>query len=220
MDALTLVIGNKTYSSWSLRPWLLLKHLGVPFREIVVPLYEPQSRERILAYSPSGKVPALIDGSMTIWESLAICEHVAERHPQAWPRDSESRALARSAATEMHAGFVALRTELPMNCRERRSGVVPSAAARADIERILELWASCRQSSKSKGPWLFGEFGIADAMFAPVASRFHTYGVTLPTDAERYVVTVLGDAAVREWITSARNERERIPGAERGQPCD
>jgi glutathione S-transferase len=216
MSALTLVIGSKAYSSWSLRPWLLLKHVALPFEEIVIPLYLETTRETLLRYSPSGKVPALVDGATTVWESLAICEYVAERCPDAWPRDAGARALARSVASEMHAGFVALRTELPMNVRERRSGVEPSAAARTDIARVLAVWQTCRQSA-GRGPWLFGEFTIADAMYAPVATRFDTYGVELPDHAARYVETVMNDAAMREWIAAARKDPHRLPERERGE---
>jgi glutathione S-transferase len=219
MPSLTLVIGNKTYSSWSFRPWLLLKHLALPFEEIVVPLYEAGTPDAIRRYSAAGKVPVLIDGATTVWESLAICEYLAERRPDAWPRDAKVRAIARSAAMEMHAGFASLRAELPMNVRERRTGVEPSAAARADIARVLEVWRTCRQAAANGEPWLFGEFSIADAMYAPVATRFDTYGVELPDYAQRYVATVMTDPAVLEWVAAACKETARIPGAERGEPA-
>jgi glutathione S-transferase len=218
MPSLTLVIGNKTYSSWSLRPWFLLKHLGLAFEEIVIPLYEGGTPDAIRRYSAAGKVPVLIDGSTTVWESLAICEYLAERRPDAWPRDAHARAIARSVASEMHAGFASLRAELPMNVRERRSGVEPSSAARADIARVIEIWGTCRQAASGSGPWLFGDFSVADAMYAPVATRFHTYGVALPEHAARYVTTVLTDPAMEEWVAAARKESQRIPGAERGEP--
>jgi glutathione S-transferase len=216
--SLTLVIGNKTYSSWSLRPWLLLRHLGVAFDEAVIPLYSPATRKQIGRYSPSGKVPVLIDGTTKVWESLAICEYLGDRHPHVWPRDARARAIARSAAAEMHAGFVALRTELPMNCRERRSGVEPAAAARADIERIVALWAECRAAADAEGPWLFGSFTAADAMYAPVATRFDTYGVALASGAQAYVTTVLQDGAMQEWIAAAQRETQRNTEMERGRP--
>lgn len=220
MSDLTLVIGNKNYSSWSLRPWLFLKHVGVPFEEVRIPLNTPETHERLSQYSPSGRVPVLLDGSVTIWESLAICEYVAERFPQVqgWPTDHKERAVARSVAAEMHAGFSALRAELPMNCRARRSGVVPSSAAQADIERVISLWRLCRQSFGQGGPWLFGTFTIADAMFAPVVLRFYTYGTKLPDIAREYLSTVNQHAAMQEWIEAAGNETEIIEEEERGNP--
>lgn len=214
-----LVIGNKTYSSWSLRPWLLLKHLGVEFQEISVPLHASDTAAQIARYSPSGRVPVLLDGDLRIWESLAIGEYLAERYPAVWPADDTTRALARSVSSEMHAGFSALRGELPFNCRTRRTGVTPSPAAQADIDRILEIWETCRAiGANDDGPWLFGDFTCADAMFAPVALRFHTYGVALPKTAQAYVATVLDDAAVRAWVQAARQETAVIPEEERGQP--
>jgi glutathione S-transferase len=147
MASLTLVIGNKNYSSWSLRPWLSLKHAGIPFAEIRIPLHTRETRERISQCSPSGRIPVLLDGAVRVWESLAICEYIAERFPEArgWPADPHARAIARSVATEMRAGFAALRAELPMNCRAMRSGVVPSSPARADIERVIAIWHTCRE---------------------------------------------------------------------------
>jgi glutathione S-transferase len=220
MASLTLVIGNKNYSSWSLRPWLFLKHGGIPFAEIRIPLHTHETRERIAQYSPSVRVPVLLDGVVRVWESLAICEYIAERFPEAcgWPIDQHARAIARSVATEMHAGFSALRAELPMNCRAKRSGVVPSSAARADIERALSIWRTCRETFGQGGPWLFGAFTIADAMFAPVALRFYTYGVELPNMAREYVSTVNEHSAIHEWIQAARDETEVIEGEERGNP--
>jgi glutathione S-transferase len=220
MSQLTLVIGNKNYSSWSLRPWLFLKYIGVPFDEVRIPLYTQEMEEALAPYSPSGKVPVLLEGELRVWESLAICEYLAERFPQArgWPEERGARALARSVAAEMHAGFATLRSELPMNCRARRAGVVPSAAAQADIERVITLWCTCRESFGSGGPWLFGAFGIADAMFAPGALRFHTYGIALPEAARAYAETVRAHPAVVEWVQAARRETEVIERFERGTP--
>jgi glutathione S-transferase len=219
MSKLALVIGNKKYSSWSLRPWILLRHAGAAFDEIRIPLYRPESKEQILRYSPSGKVPLLIDGEVRIWESLAICEYVAERFPQAhlWPDDGGTRAVARAVASEMHAGFAALRMELPMNCRGPRSGVVPSAEAQADVDRITSVWRECRQRFGAAGPWLFGDYSVADAMFAPVAIRFSTYAVPLPSEARSYVATALADPPMRDWIDAGLAESETIEGSERGQ---
>lgn len=219
MSALTLVIGNKTYSSWSLRPWLLLKHLGVEFAEISIPLHAPDAAVQIARYSPSGRVPVLLIGDQAIWESLAIGESLAERYPTVWPAETRLRALARSAASEMHAGFAALREELPFNCRARRSGVAPSLMAQAEIARVIALWATCRLASHGEeGPWLFGRFTCADALFAPVALRFYTYGIALPEAASAYVDTVRQDRHVQDWIQAACTETAVIPQDERGQP--
>lgn len=218
MSKPTLVIGNKKYSSWSLRPWILLRHAEVSFDEVRIPLYRPESKAEILRYSPSGKVPLLIDGELKLWESLAICEYVAEKFPQAqlWPADPAARAVARAAASEMHAGFMALRMECPMNVNGPRAGVVPSADACADIDRIVELWRDCRHRFGAGGPWLFGTYSVADAMFAPVVIRFSTYQVALPDDAKAYVATALADPAMREWITAGLAESEIIEGSELG----
>lgn len=222
MSALTLVIGNKTYSSWSMRPWLLLKHLGVEFQEISIPLHAADAAAQIARYSPSGRVPVLLDeNDRVIWESLAIGEYLAERHSRVWPADAGLRALARSAASEMHAGFAAVREELPFNCPARRAGVVPSPAARAEIARVTALWVSCRRAAGGEaGPWLFGAFSVADAMFAPMALRFHTYGIGLPEAARAYVATVRQDSHVHAWIQAARAETATIPEEERGEPVD
>lgn len=221
MPELTLVIGNKNYSSWSLRPWLVLRHFGVPFEEVRLPLDTREFELNIGRYSPSGRVPVLLDGGLRVWESLAICEYVAERYVmgEAWPGDRGARAVARAVSCEMHAGFAALRGELPMNCRGRRAGVAPSPAARADIDRIAALWRECRDHRGAPGPWLFGEFSIADAMFAPVALRFDTYGVDLPGEAEAYVSTVLAHPALREWVAEGRAESEVLEAEERGTPA-
>jgi glutathione S-transferase len=219
MSKLALVIGNKKYSSWSLRPWILLRHAGAAFEETRIPLYRPESKESLLRYSPTGKVPLLIDGEVRIWESLAICEYVAERFPAAglWPADIGARALARSVASEMHAGFPTLRYELPMNCAGPRVGVTPSAAGRADVDRVVDLWRDCRARFGSAGPWLFGAYSVADAMYAPVVIRFSTYQVSLPSEAQAYVDTTLADPPMREWFAAGLAETEIIEGSERGQ---
>ena len=221
MPGLTLVIGNKTYSSWSLRPWFALKQAGIPFAEVRIPLRMPQTRERILEYSPSAKVPLLVDGSIKVWESLAILEYLAEKFPKecGWPSDAAARAFARSAAAEMHAGFAALREELPMNCRARRSGVTPSPAAREDIDCVVALWRSARETYGRSGPWLCGAFGPIDAMFAPMALRFLTYGVAVPGPAGDFVAAVRDAAPIREWIEAAAKEPEVIEEVERGTPA-
>ncbi len=220
MAELTLVIGNKAYSSWSLRPWLLLRERGIAFREIRIPLYTPETPERIREFSPSGRVPLLIDGATKVWDSLAICEYVSERFPttKGWPDAPEARAVARSVSAEMHSGFADVRTELPMNVRGRRSGVTPSPAARQGIDRIVEIWNDCRQRFGASGSFLFGRFGIADAMFAPVVTRFATYGVELTGAARDYSAAVLALPALREWVEAARSESEIVPSSERGTP--
>lgn len=215
----TLIIGNKTYSSWSLRPWFLLSALELPFTELRIPLYEPESSTRIRAVSPSGKVPALRDGAVTIWDSLAICEYVAERVPDrgAWPSDGTARAVARSVSAEMHSGFAALREALPMNTRARERRVPMSDAVRSDVARIQSLWRDCRQRFGSGGPWLFGRFSIADAMYAPVVFRFVTYGVERDAVAEDYIATTLAHPAIRRWMADADAETEVITQYEIGR---
>lgn len=218
MAHLTLVIGNKNYSSWSLRPWLLLKHLGLPFTEVRVDLTAADVKQQIRQYSPAGRVPVLIDGGIQVWESLAICEYLAERAPAGavWPQAAAARALARAIASEMHSGFAALRTELPMDCRAQETEVTVSAAAESDIARVVEIWTGCRRQHETAGPWLFGRFGAADAMFAPVALRFASYGIALPEPAATYMATVLADPAVRAWIAAGQAETARAAWLERG----
>ena len=212
MAELTLVIGNKNYSSWSLRPWLLLKQAGIPFRETYIPTHMPQSRKSILEHSPAGRVPVLHDGDVTVWESLAICEYLAEQFPdkQLWPVDRAARALARSVATEMHAGFGALRAHMVMNCRRHLPGKGRTPEVQADIERLRALWNDCRKRYGRGGDFLFGHFSIADAMYAPVATRFKTYDVELDTVSAAYRDTILALPAMRQWYTDAAGEREVI----------
>ncbi len=211
----TLVIGNKNYSSWSLRPWFFLKQNGVPFEEIRIPLYDPRFERTVSEYSPTGKVPVLLDGDLKIWDSLAICEYAAETFPhlQAWPRDAGQRAQARSIAAEMHSGFLDMRHALPMNCRKTFPEFQVPENALEDIRRIQEIWDGCLASSS--GPWLFGGFGIADAMYAPVALRFSTYGVSLTSSSRKYVAQVKKTPAILEWIAGAENETEIIASFEK-----
>ena len=218
MAEFTIYLANKNYSSWSLRGWLMLKATGVPFEEFVIPLYEPQSRAEILRYTPSGKMPTLVHdrksgGPVTVWESLAIGEYLAELFPQAglWPNDVATRAHARAVSNEMHAGFLPLRRHFPMNMRsvfDRE--IIPEA--QGDIDRITSLWRDCRQrfgkSSKERGggDFLFGAFTIADAMFAPVVSRFHTFKLPLDGEVEAYARAITAWPAYQEWLAGARNE--------------
>ncbi len=206
---LQLVLGNKNYSSWSLRPWMLLKHFNIPFHELHVSLNQESLSAVLRQYSPSCKVPVLMDGTRRVWDSLAICEYVNETYMenQAWPRGSAERAWARSVACEMHSSFAGLRNEMPMNIRAKRV-VTPSMQCKLDIGRIDAIWAECMKMNT--GPWLFGEYSIADAMFAPVVMRFVTYGVTLSGLAQQYQNNVLEDVHIKEWMVQAKEESEVV----------
>ena len=209
MADLTIHLGNKNYSSWSLRPWLVLKRTAVAFDEVVIPLNQPGSRETILKYSPSGKVPALHHGGVTVWESLAICEYLAESFAnfELWPKDPPARALARAVSAEMHAGFAALRQHLPMNIRSSFPGRGVTPEVQADINRIMAIWRDCRtRYGEGNGEFLFGQFTIPDAMFAPVVTRFRTYKIDLEREAEAYCDTIMALPAMQEWIAAAKNE--------------
>jgi glutathione S-transferase len=216
MAPLTLVIGNKNYSSWSLRPWLLLKHLEVPFEEVLVVLDTPSTREDIEKFSPSGRVPALRHGELTIWDSLAICEYVAELRGKGWPQAPDARAVARAVSAEMHSGFTHLRSLWPMNARARNRRTAMTAALEADIGRVDEIWNDCRARFGATGPWLFGEYSIADAMYAPVVLRFNTYGASISPTARWYMASVLEDAALQEWLQAAKQESWTNPASEVG----
>lgn len=205
---LQLIIGNKAYSSWSLRPWLLLRQFGLPFEEILIPLYEASSSERIRQYSPTGKVPCLVDGTLRVWESIAICEYLADTHPELamWPRDLAQRAEARTLAAEMHAGFGALRTHHPMNVRKVKPARTRLAEVDRDIARFGELVSDLRQRFAAQGPFLMGEFSILDAMYAPVATRCRSYSLPLPQLAQTWVDHILATPAMREWYAAAAAE--------------
>lgn len=220
MPDVTLVIANKNYSSWSLRAWLYLAQAQARFDEVRIALDTPQTQERIARYSPSGRVPVLIEGGLTVWDSLAICEYWSETHAggSGWPAARAARAEARAISAEMHAGFQALRSELPMNIRARRR-VAVSPAATADIARVTAIWDHCRRRHESAGPWLFGRFSIADAMYAPVVLRFETYGIPLGGQAAAYAHTVLTDPCVMAWAADARRETETVAGDEKGEPA-
>ncbi|MGJ4997114.1 glutathione S-transferase family protein [Bradyrhizobium sp. HKCCYLS3077] len=207
---LKLVIGNKNYSSWSMRPWLALRGAGIAFEEIVIPLYtdDPADKARILAHSPAGKVPVLVDGATTVWDSLAIIEYAAERFPQAglWPADAAARAHARSVCAEMHSGFQALRNECPMNLHRPVRPVELSADAKANVARIEEIWRDCRARHGAGGPFLFGRFGAADAMFAPVVTRFHSFAVPVAAETRAYMDTMMAMPAFAEWVQAGLAE--------------
>jgi len=216
MDDLVLVIGNKNYSSWSLRPWLLMKQLGVPFSELRIPLDTHAWQREIGRHSQSRMVPVLKIGDRAVWDSLAICEYVSEQYcdGRGWPQDARGRAAARSVSAEMHSGFAALREAMPMNCRRRVAGFRAPEDAAADKRRVRQIWRWCREHWGSGGPFLFGGFSIADAMYAPVVSRFHTYGVRLGAVERAYVDAVMALDAMQEWIRAAAQESEVIHHAE------
>ncbi len=211
MVIMKLVIGDKNYSSWSMRPWVLMTHFGLPFEEVLIELDQPGTKDAILAFSSSGKVPCLVtDEAVAVWDSLAIAETLAERFPQhaMWPRDANVRAQARSVSAEMHSGFGELRTHMPMAIRTIKPGAGATPGALADVARIDALWCACLDASG--GPFLFGEFSIADAMFAPVVMRFNSYQPPLSAQAAAYAQRVTALPAVAAWIDAARRETHRI----------
>jgi glutathione S-transferase len=206
--SLHLIIGDKRYSSWSMRPWLVLEMMGVPFTDQVIRLNQADTDRLIREHSPSGKVPALKSEHGTIVDSLAICEYLAELFPKAslWPQDPAARAQARSACAQMHSGFVGLRSNLPMDLRHDEALEVIPVEAQTDIERIVALWAECRAASTESGPFLFGRASIVDAFFAPVAVRFRTYHVELPAEAAAYVETIYQWPAFKRWQQAGLEE--------------
>jgi glutathione S-transferase len=215
MSALALVIGNKNYSSWSLRPWLALRAAAIPFEEVRIPLYTPASKAQILRWSPTGLVPALVEGGSVLWDSLAICERAAELAPTSglWPAEATARALARSVSAEMHAGFGALRARCPFNLRLRtKRSLTPEA--QQDVDRITELWRFCRERYGGGGDFLFGRFGIADAMYAPVATRLRSWGIDVDRDAQRYAEAILAYPHFLEWEAAALKETEKVASSE------
>ncbi len=211
-----LVIGNKNYSSWSLRAWLMLKHAGVDFDELRIPLFVEGYKEKLLSCSPAGKVPVYRDGDALVWDTLAIGEYLYETHPLLWPVQREARARARSVSAEMHSGFVTMRKLMPMNIRARGRKVEISAWLEADIARIKTIWRELRTQYAGEGPWLFGSYSIADAMFAPVAFRFLTYGVSEPGAVDEYVQTVARDPLVQAWVRDSESEQEVVDSFEVG----
>jgi len=208
--ALKLIIGNKNYSSWSMRPWIAMKVANIPFEETVISLDAPNFKQVVGSASGSAKVPVLIDGDIRVWESLAILEYLAEKFPQArlWPTDSAARAMARVISSEMHAGFVPLRRHMPMNMWRPVNKRALTAEVEANIRRIEAIWADCRArfGAKADGAFLFGQFGAADAMYAPVAARLHTYGVDVAKNSRSYMEAVMKLPAWREWRAAAITE--------------
>jgi glutathione S-transferase len=221
MDGLTLVIGTKNYSSWSLRPWILMRHLGLAFDERLIHLDTREFAAEVPRLSPSRRVPVLLHGSLTVWESLAICEYTSElAGGRGWPDDPGRRAEARSLACEMHAGFQALRSQCPMNIRAHGRRVPMTAALQADVARIEAIWEDCRRRHAAHGPWLFGPYGVADAMFAPVALRCRSYGLPLGRHAATYLATVLQDPLLRDWLEAAEVEGVTVAADEAGEPAE
>ena len=213
-----LVIGNKNYSSWSLRPWLLLKHHGIPFAEYRISLFTEGFKAAISDFSGAGKVPVLIDDDLVIWDSLAICEYISEAYldGKGYPENIQARAVARSAVSEMHSGFFNIRERMPMNCRAEGRQVQMNDSLQEEIERIDMMWNELRSQYSHQGPWLFGNFTIADCMYAPVALRCKTYGIKLSGAAEIYKNHVLDDTDIKLWVEAAKEESEIISAAEAG----
>lgn len=214
-----LIIGNKNYSSWSLRPWFLMREAGIEFDEHRILLDTPDTAAEIAAFDAAGKVPILVTEAFTVWDSLAICETVAEQWPEKmlWPDAAADRAFARAVAAEMHSGFFHLRDGMPMNCRAMgRKIEIPDALGR-DIDRVIAIWSECHRRFGANGGWLFGRFSVADAMFAPVVLRFRTYGINLPVSAGHYPRRVLESKAMQAWLAAAECEVEVIEADEKGQ---
>lgn len=215
-STLTLVIGNKNYSSWSLRGWLALRQAGLEVEEILIPLDEPGYKREIMKYSPSGRVPCLVHGDLQIWDSLAIGEYAAELAPEAglWPDDRDARALARAVSAEMHSGFTALREHMPMNIRSSFPKEGRKPGVQEDIDRVRAIWRLCRSRYGAGGPFLFGRFSIADAMYAPVVSRFRTFAVELGDEEKAYCDAIWELDAMRDWVAAAEDEPMIIDDAE------
>jgi len=211
-----LLIGNKNYSSWSMRPWVLMREAGIAFEEVQLKFDDAGRPRGVERYPVCGKVPVLLLDGEPVWDSLAICETLAERFPEKslWPADPVARHVARSVTAEMHSSFQALRGAMPMNIRSRHPGKGMSAESRRDIDRVVAIWSSCRERFGKGGALLFGRFSIADAYYAPVVTRFQTYAVPLPRAAQAYCDAVLALGAVRAWMDDARRETDFVPGDE------
>jgi len=211
-----LLIANKNYSTWSLRPWLLMRHAGIPFEEELIDFNAADFKDRVKQYSGAGKVPVLVDGELVVWDSLAIAEYIAEKFPEKglWPHAVPARAVARSVCAEMHSGFQEMRSRLVMNLQVRFTSVLLHKNARRDVSRVIEIWRDCRQRFGADGPFLFGRFSVADAFFAPVTVRFTTYAIDLPAVARDYVATIQALPAMQEYIAAARTETSFVESDE------
>ncbi len=212
-----LIIGNKNYSSWSLRPWLLLRHFDIPFEEVGIELFTDGYEKKLAKYSPTLRVPVLKDGEITIWDSLAICEYLSEKYLEgaALPKNMEERALCRAYCSEMHSGFMAIRSEMPMNCRAKKRLKISSAAL-ADCRRVDQLFSDAKAQFSQGGEYLFGEFSMADCMFAPIVMRFTTYGIELSESSQEYVRIMLQNTALSAWVEAAQNESQILTDFELG----
>jgi len=215
-----LIIGNYNYSTWSLRPWLFVDHHDLPVEIVQMRLFSPELLATLDRHFSNGKVPLLLDGNIEIWDSIAILEYLGEKFPTSnpWPADPEARGVARAVSAEMHSSFNALRNEAPMNCRKHFPGYQLSEQALADIERIQSIWRFCRQKFGHHGPWLFGEFSIADAMYAPVVMRFRSFDVSLDGSAQSYCQTVNDSASIKRWISNGLNESDLVSEDELDHP--
>jgi glutathione S-transferase len=208
-----LIIANQNYSSWSLRPWFLLKIFNIPFEEIKLPLFTEEFEQRIGQLSPSRKVPALHDRDCVVWDSLAICEYINEAHcnGQAWPHDIALRAHARAISAEMHSGFPNIRSQMPMDCKRAPKAIEHSEALTKELERVDHIWTQCREANQTKGPWLFGTPSIADALYAPLAIRFNSYAISnLSNIAQEYIQFLLSHPSMKEWIKAGQSESATI----------
>lgn len=212
MSKLTLIIGNKNYSSWSLRPWIFMKHFKIEFEEKRIALFIETTDQELAPYFSDYKVPILVDGDFIVWDSLAILEYLSENYlgTKGWPTDAKARAVARSISAEMHSSFTNVRNELPMNCRKQFSNIKLSPEATREVQRIKDLWQKARQEYGATGEWLFGEYSIADAMYAPIALRFAGYSIPLTGIQEDYVQTVLKHPHIIEWMEAGKLEKEVI----------
>ena len=214
----TLIIGNKNYSSWSLRPWLILKEANIDFNELVLKLYTDDFNEKISEYSPIKRVPVLRSENHVIWDSLSIAEFLNEAYPvkQLWPKDPTAKILARTISCEMHSGFFALREKMPMNCRAQNRKISMDDDLQDDIDRVIQIWTECRNQNAAHGPWLFCDFSIADAMYAPVAFRFASYQVKLSKPAKEYCDYLLSRPAMQQWKAAGIAEKDVIQAGEVG----
>ncbi len=211
-----LIIGNKNYSSWSLRPWILLKEKGIPFKETKIPLYLENSKEEMLKFAPSGKVPSFSNEDIQVWDSLAICETISDMYPEknCWPTDIKAKALARSVSNEMHSGFFDIRNELPMNCRQSMIFEPINEELQLEIDRVLQIWRTCREGLSQSGEFLFGTFSIADAMFMPIVLRFNSYGIKMGETEQDYMNSMLDLSSLKDWVAEGIEEIEIIAESE------